>query len=433
MLNKLSRKSDPSEVKVKEEKTSSVKKSLIKTNRVETYAYEAITLSGEITKGEVKAASYAEAKRKLEHQELKVLRIMIKQPWYTLEFGRVVPISVLVQAIRQLSSFAQAGLPISKGLEVLVTSTEHKRMRQSLEELRLEIEGGTTFSEALLHQSKIYPAYFASIIASAERTGDIGISLQTLNEYLDRDLRSSRAVKSALFYPAVLLALAVVAVTLLSVVVLPRFEVFFQSLNVELPATTRALLWVTHFLGTYWWALLALTFISFILYFWVKSIPRGRIALDTAKMKMPILGNLMKLVAIERFCRVLSTLTQSQVPLPDALSMAGAATGNKVFERDINIDREAVINGEGLSVPLSRSKVFPKVAVQIFRVGEDSGQLGMQLSQASGFYSDELDFKMKNFTSLIEPIVLLVLGLGIGFVSVALVSAMYGIYSGVQA
>lgn len=427
MLNKLN-------LKKKEEKPAkgTEKKSLLKISKTETFSYEALSLTGDITKGEVQAASYAEAKRKLEHQELKVLRIVIKQPWYSLEFGRVVPISVLVQAIRQLSSFAQAGLPISKGLEVLVSSTEHKRMRQSLEELRLEIEGGTTFSEALLHQSKIYPSYFSSIIASAERTGDIGISLKTINEYLDRDLRSSRAVKSALFYPAVLLVLAIVAITLLSVVVLPRFEVFFQSLNVELPATTRALLWITHFLGTYWWALMAFSAIFAALYFWLKSIPKGRIWLDLTKMQMPILGNLMKLVAIERFCRVLATLTQSEVPLPDALAMAGAATGNTVFERDITIARESVINGEGLSVPLSRSKIFPKVAVQIFRVGEDSGQLGMQLAQASAFYSDELDYRMKNFTSLIEPIVLLILGSGIGFVSVALVSAMYGIYGGVQ-
>jgi len=397
-----------------------------------TYLYDAIDTNGAMQKGSVVATSYAEAKRKVEHQNLNLHRLVLKKPWYTIEIGKVVPLSVLVQAIRQLASFAQAGIPLSKGLEVLVLSTEHKRMAQSLEEVKFEIEGGTTFSEALRHQAKIYPVYFGAIIESAERTGNVSESLGTLNEYLDRDLRSSRAVKSALFYPVVLLGLAVVAITLLSVVVLPRFQVFFDSLNVQLPVTTRALLWTTHFLGTYWWALLALNVSLGSLYLWAKRIPKGRLLIDSAKLHLPILGGLARLVAIERFCRVLATLTKSQVPLPDALAMAGAATGNKVFERDINKAREGVINGEGLYSPLSQSKVFPRVAIQIFKVGEDSGQLDSQLAQAAGFYSDELDFRMKNFTGLIEPIVLLLLGGGIGFVAVALVSAMYGIYSGVE-
>ena len=396
------------------------------------YSYECTDAHSKVVTGVVTAASYSEAKFKLEHQQLFVQRITLRKPWWTLEFGKVVPTSVLLQATRQLSSFAQAGIPLSKGIEVLCLATEHARMRQSLEEIKLELEAGTTFSQALLHQPGIYPFYFSSIIAAAERTGNISEALMSLNEYLDRDLRSSRAVKAAMFYPAVLLSLSVVAITILSVAVLPRFEVFFASLDVELPPTTKALLWTTHFLGTYWWALLALTAGSLSGYAAARRNARGRLIIDQVKMRLPLFGGLVRLVAIERFCRVLATLSKSQVPLPDALSMAGKATGNKVFERDIEIARLGVINGEGLAGPLSRSKVFPSVAIQIFKVGEDSGQLDTQLEQSSGFYSDELDFRMKNFTGLLEPIVLLFLGGGIGFVAVALVSAMYGVYSGVE-
>lgn len=398
-----------------------------------TFKYEATTGEHLRTTGDVVANSYSEAKFKLEHDGLKPLRIVEVKPWYRLEFGRIVSLADLLVATRQLAAFAESGIPLSKAIQVLSESFDNKRMRQSLSELHLEIESGNTFSEALRHQAGIYPSYYVSIVSAAERTGNVTEALNTLSEYLDRDLKSARAVKSALYYPAVLVAIGAIAAILLSVYVLPKFEVFFSQLNANLPFATRLLLNITHFISATWWLGVIVLIAVVVFYMYAKQKPNLKYYVDQLKLKLPIFGSLFRLVALERFCRVLATLVKSHVPLPDALEMSSSATGNQVFQTQVMKVHADVLNGEGLAGPLGKTDVFPNVAVQIFKVGEDSGQLAEQLVQAAGFYSGELDYKMKNFTSLIEPVVLVVIGSVVGFIAVALISAMYGIYSGVQA
>jgi type IV pilus assembly protein PilC len=192
------------------------------------------------------------------------------------------------------------------------------------------------------------------------------------------------------------------------------------------------LLAITHLVQHWWWIFALLAIATTIALVVMRRNPRGRLTLDRIILKMPIAGSLAQLVALERFCRVLSTLVRTQVHLPEALELAGASTGNRVYEDAIMEARKRVLQGEGLAGPLERAKIFPTAAIQIFRIGEESGQLGSQLNQAASFYSDELDHRLKNFTALLEPATLIVIGGGVGFVAVALVSAMYGIYSGVR-
>ena len=399
---------------------------------INTYKYTGVDAAGKKASGTVKAATYGEAQYGLLGQGLTELTIKVYQPWYNLEFGKTVPLDELLQMTRQLSSFSQAGITAARGLSILSKTTEHKKMRQVLTELVLDIEGGATLSESVSRHPHVFPSYYSTILGAAERSGDLVDALETLNNYLERDLRSRRAVRSAMIYPIVLISLTVVAVTVLSVVVLPRFQVFFHSLDVKLPATTALLLSTTHFVATWWWGIGAgmLTFIVTIGY--LAKNPKTRIYIDRLIITLPIVGGLARLVSLERFCRVLSTLVKTQVPLPDALELAGNASGNMVFKNAILDARLRVLNGEGLAEPLSEYKIFPIAAIQILRIGEESGQLQSQLHQAAAFYSDELDHRMKNFTALLEPATLLFIGGGVGFVAVALVSAMYGIYSGVK-
>jgi type IV pilus assembly protein PilC len=236
-----------------------------------------------------------------------------------------------------------------------------------------------------------------------------------------------------MIYPAVLVSLTAIAVTVLSVFVLPRFQIFFSSLGVNLPLTTRMLLAFTHFVASWWWLLLIAAILSGIGIFYVRRDPRGRYFLDSLLLRIPVAGSLIELVALERFCRVLATLVRTHVHLPEALELSGSSTGNKVFEGAISAARIKVLQGEGLAKPLEEANIFPSAAIQIFRIGEESGQLGSQLNQAAAFYSDELDHRLKNFTALLEPATLLIIGGGVGFVAIALVSAMYGIYNGIHA
>lgn len=368
----------------------------------------------------------------LERDGISDITISHQKHWYDIEFGRPVSLEVLLQVTRQLASFSEAGIPVAKGIGILSETTDDKRMAEILEEILVDIEGGAQLSECVKQYPNIFPRYYSAILSSAERSGNLTEALATLNTYLERDLRSKRAVRSAMIYPVVLLALTLVAVVVLSVFVLPRFQVFFDSLSVRLPITTRILLSITHLVQHWWWVLVLIAAVVIASILVMRRYPHGRLTLDRMILKMPIAGSLAQLVALERFCRVLSTLVRTQVHLPEALELAGASTGNRVYEDAILEARKRVLQGEGLAGPLEKANIFPTAAIQIFRIGEESGQLGSQLNQAASFYSDELDHRLKNFTALLEPATLLIIGGGVGFVAVALVSAMYGIYSGVR-
>ncbi len=407
-------------------------KSAVAESAFSLYTYKGIGIDGAATTGSLSAKSRTEARFVLERNGVSNISVANSKRWYDMEFGRPVSLEVLLQVTRQLASFSEAGIPVAKGISILSETTENKRMAEILEEILMDVEGGAQLSDAVKQYPNVFPRYYSAILNSAERSGNLTEALSTLNSYLERDLRSKRAVRSAMVYPAVLIALTLLAVVVLSVFVLPRFQVFFDSLSVKLPLTTRMLLAVTHFVQNWWWAFVVLGVLAGIGLFFMRRAPKGRLKLDQIMLKLPVAGPLIELVALERFCRVLSTLVRTQVSLPDALELAGSSTGNRVFEDAITQARMRVIQGEGLAAPLERANIFPAAAVQIFRIGEESGQLGSQLSQAASFYSDELDHRLKNFTALLEPATLIVIGGGVGFVAIALVSAMYGIYSGVR-
>ena len=409
------------------------KKQTSKKKIINTYKFSGVLESGEKKSGTVKAATWGEAQYGLQRDGVLSLEINVYKPLLAMEFGKSVPLEVLLQTTRQLASFSQAGISVARAISILAKTTDHKKMQLILEELVQDIEGGATLSESVSRHPHVFPNYYATILGAAERSGDLVEALQTLNVYLERDLRSRRAVRSAMIYPAVLLSLTLVAVTVMSLVVLPRFQTFFASLNVRLPLTTRMLLNSTHFISKWWWALGSGFILSLIAFALALKNPKSRLVLDRLVLSVPVFGGLARLVSLERFCRVLATLVKSKVQLPDALDLAGKATGNMVFQQAISATRVRVLNGEGLAEPLSEYKIFPIAAIQILRIGEESGQLQSQLQQAASFYSDELDHRMKNFTALLEPITLLLIGGGVGFVAVALVSAMYGIYNGVKA
>ena len=396
------------------------------------FKYAGLNSQGETVSGTRLAMSRSELRFILERDGISDITISHQKHWYDIEFGRPVSLEVLLQVTRQLASFSEAGIPVAKGIGILSETTDDKRMAEILEEILVDIEGGAQLSECVKQYPNIFPRYYSAILSSAERSGNLTEALATLNTYLERDLRSKRAVRSAMIYPVVLLALTLVAVVVLSVFVLPRFQVFFDSLSVRLPITTRILLSITHLVQHWWWVLVLIAAVVIASILVMRRYPHGRLTLDRMILKMPIAGSLAQLVALERFCRVLSTLVRTQVHLPEALELAGASTGNRVYEDAILEARKRVLQGEGLAGPLEKANIFPTAAIQIFRIGEESGQLGSQLNQAASFYSDELDHRLKNFTALLEPATLLIIGGGVGFVAVALVSAMYGIYSGVR-
>jgi type IV pilus assembly protein PilC len=346
-----------------------------------------------------------------------------------IEFGNSVPKAVLLQFTRQLASFSGAGIPILQALSLLSESSKNKRMKATLISMMEDIRDGDTLPSAAAAHPNVFPEYYRAILEAAVRSGDMTSTFEVLANYLERELVAVRAVRSAMYYPAVLFGLALLAVIVLSTVVLPKFEAFFVSLNAELPWTTQALMNTSRFIGQWWWAIVGLIGLAVLAFWLIKKTTAGSYVIDNQKLKIPVFGKLLKFIALERFARILANLVTAGVPLADALKLCSQVMVNSAYERSILDARRQVIQGQGLATPLAQSGLFPQEAIQMFRVGEQTGQLSEQLTHSAKFYAGEVDYRLKTLSALIEPFILLVVGGGVGFLAVALVSAMYGIYS----
>jgi type IV pilus assembly protein PilC len=245
---------------------------------------------------------------------------------------------------------------------------------------------------------------------------------------LETDIEARSAITSALIYPAVVAVMAVVTVIVLAAFVLPKFRTFFSSLNAKLPLPTRMLLSISSFISTYWWAILGGILVVVVSVVALRRSRQGRAWLDSVYLKLPVAGGLLQAAIVERVCRVLASLVTAGVDLPRAMAVTSEAANNAVYTKGLNHIREEMMEGNGLAVPLAETGLFPAAARQMFRVGEETGTLDKQLATAAAFYHRELEIKVKHFTSLFEPAIIIFMGLIVGFVAVALVTAMYGIY-----
>jgi type IV pilus assembly protein PilC len=334
----------------------------------------------------------------------------------------------LMHFSRQMAVFVRAGVPLLDSLEAISEEMDDKVFKTALSDIMERLRGGDTFASAAAAHPEAFPEVYASILATAEYTGHLDDSLDRIALYIERDLEARRKVKEALFYPAIVLALSVVVVVILTVWVIPKFETFFKSFNAKLPLPTRILLDVAGFFSNWWFALLGGILLIVIAIFATLKSEKGREKLDAFVLKVPMVGDVVHHAILERFCRILSAMVLSGVPLPEALVVTATATNNAVFKKGLAKAREGMMRGEGLAAPMAESNLFPASARQMFKVGEATGTLDDQLEVAATYFDRELDYKLKRFTSLFEPAVILFAGLVVGFVAIALVSAMYGIY-----
>lgn len=340
-----------------------------------------------------------------------------------------VPRKDLMHFSRQLAVFIKAGIPILDALEAIREEMGNKFFGTIVDSIIESLRSGATFADAASEHAEAFPPYYLGILRSAELTGRLDTVLVQLSDYIERDLDARRKVTSALTYPAVIAGLSVVVVVVLVSFVLPRFKTFFDSLNTELPLPTRMLLAISGFL-TDWWFVIAGVLVALLAVLMTGlQTRRGKAVRDTILLKLPIFGDLLEHVVLERFCRILSSMMMAGVPLPNALAVTTDATSNHVYKAGLTEAREAMMRGEGLAGPLIETGLFPPSAKQMFRVGENTGTLDEQLQTAAVYFERELDYKIKRFTNLFEPAVIIAMGVVVGFVAVALVSAMYGIFN----
>ena len=315
-----------------------------------------------------------------------------------------------------------------EALEVIAEETTDKLLKKVLLDMVMELQAGDTFASAAASHPEAFPRYYVAVLESAELTGTLDTVLLELAQYLETDIEARSAITSALIYPAVVAVMAIATVIILATFVLPKFRTFFASLNAKLPLPTRMLLSISGFVSTWWWAIAGIMLITAITFVALRRSRQGRAWLDSVLLKLPVAGSLLQAAIVERVCRVLASLVTAGVDLPRAMSVTAEASNNAVYNEGINHIREQMMEGQGLANPLAETGLFPGAARQMFRVGEETGTLDKQLTTAAAFYHRELEIKVKHFTSLFEPAIIIFMGVIVGFVAIALVSAMYGIY-----
>lgn len=398
-----------------------------------TYAYVAMGADGGVTTGKAKAVDRRAAETMLSDRGLLDVELTEKKGFLQAEISaKRVKREEIMHLSRQLGAFVHAGLPLVEAVHTLGTESANSSVRRMMADVEDRLRGGDTLSDCLDSHPKIFPEFYRGILRSAELTGELDTVLEQLAKYLERDLEARRKIKSAMIYPSIIAGMSLVTVVVLSVFVLPKFKVFFAGLHAELPLPTRMLLATTDFFGHWWWALLAGVLTLAVMLFIAVHTPPGRYAKDRLVLALPVVGETVRYALIERFSRILSSMLGAGVPLPEALRVATNSLRNVVFTSALSDVADSMLEGEGLATPLVRTRLFPPTAAQMMRVGEDTGTLDTQLEVTAHYYAGELDYKIKKLTSLIEPVVIVAMGLVVGFVAIALVSAMYGVFGQVK-
>lgn len=395
------------------------------------FRYVAVAPDGTKVRAKADAVNVDSLRNELLARQLDVKRISKQRKFNEIEITRrKVPRTDLMHFSRQVAAFVRAGIPLVEALEIVRESASNDRLKEILTETIELIQVGVPFSDALDRHRDVFPSYYIGILRSAEITGRLDSVLEQLSKYIERDAEARQKVRAALTYPLVIFVMAIVTVVILVAYVLPKFTEFFKEFDAELPTITKVLLDIANFFETWWWAL-ALAVVALIVA--VAQINRseaGRFRRDRMILRLPVIGEVARYTVIERFCRIIAAMMQAGVPLPEAMQAAIEGSNNGVYANALGHVRDAMLEGEGMARPIVATGLFPAAATQMMRVGEETGTLDQQLNSAADFFAKELDYKLARLAALAEPAVIVVMGVIVGFVAVALVSAMYGIFQG---
>jgi type IV pilus assembly protein PilC len=327
----------------------------------------------------------------------------------------------IVVFTRQFATMIDAGLPLVQCLEILSSQQDNAFFKEVLLKVKGDVEAGSTFADALRKHPRVYNDLYCNLVAAGEAGGILDTILNRLAVYIEKSMNLKKKVKGAMVYPSAVMAVAILVVSSLLLFVIPVFQKMFADMGGTLPSFTQLVINISDILRTYWWAF-GLFFVGF--FFSFRSYYRtekGREKVDDYLLKFPVLGTLIKKVAIAKFTRTLSTMLSSGVPILEGLEIVARTSGNKTVEKAIMKTRASIGEGKTIAEPLGASGIFPPMVVQMISVGESTGALDSMLSKIADFYDDEVDSAVAALTSLLEPILMVFLGTTIG----ALVIAMY--------
>jgi len=386
------------------------------------FTYRGTNRTGASVAGEMTASSKTELQSLLRRQQITPTKMSEKGKEFNLPtFGGGVKAKELAVFTRQFSVMIDAGLPLVQCLEILGSQQENKTFQKVLMGTRSAVEGGSTLSAAMKQYPKVFDALYSNMVEAGETGGILDTILQRLSTYIEKNVKLQRAVKSAMVYPIGVLTIAGGVIILLLWKVVPVFATLFAGMGVDLPLPTKIVIAASHFVGSIFGLLLVVGAAAIIigLKVWYGT-PQGRFAIDTVILKLPVLGMLMRKIAVGRFTRTLGTLISSGVPILEGLDITAKTSGNAVVERALNRVRKSLEEGKSLTEPLRESEVFPGMVTQMIAVGEQTGAMDAMLQKIADFYEDEVDAAVKDLLTALEPIMIVFLGNVVGGVVISM-------------
>ena len=393
------------------------------------YKYRGTNRSGASVSGVMTAANKSELATLLKRQQITPTKMSEKGKEFNIPtFGSGVSSKELAIFTRQFSVMIDAGLPLVQCLEILASQQENKTFQKVLTATRAQVEGGATLSTAMRGSPKVFDPLYTNMVEAGETGGILDTILQRLSTYIEKNVKLQRAVKSALVYPVGVLSVAAGVITLLLWKVVPIFATLFAGLGVDLPLPTKMVIAMSNFVGSIFGLLILVGFIAaiFALKVWYGT-PQGKYALDATILKMPVVGILMRKIAVARFTRTLGTLISSGVPILEGLDITAKTAGNAVVERALNKVRKSLEEGKSLTDPLKETAVFPGMVTQMIAVGEQTGAMDAMLQKIADFYEEEVDAAVKDLLTALEPIMIVFLGLVVGGVVISMYLPLFSL------
>jgi len=395
-----------------------------------TFTYTARSFQGEMRTATLEAASRDDVIAQLRRQRLNVVKIDEATPKKP-KRGHIKMRDIVIFT-RQFSTMINAGLPLVQAMTILAEQSQNKTLSEITRKVVFDVESGNTVADAMGKHPQAFSSLYVNMVAAGEAGGILDTILMRLATFMEKNDALIRKVKGAMIYPGVIMTVAAIAVTVLLIFVIPVFENLFSSAGLALPLPTRVVMGASRFLKAYWFVVLGAVGVSVFLFKRYRATSNGKLRIDKFLLAVPVLGDVLRKAAVSRFTRTLGTLISSGVSILDGLEITAKTAGNRVVQDAIMESRTSIAGGDTISAPLKKSGVFPPMVISMIAVGEQTGGLDEMLSKIADFYDEEVDAAVSNLLSLLEPVMIVFLGVVVGGMVVSMYLPIFDMINAVQ-
>jgi len=402
---------------------------------VATFVYNAVDPTGRAIKGKVDADNEQIVLAKLHEQHFHIVSVNEARAGMKISIaGKAgkVKLQSLVVFSRQFATMIDAGIPIIKCLDILESQTKDEVLKGVLNATRKDVKGGLSLTDAISKHPAVFSKLYVNMIRAAEIGGILDVILDRLAGFLEKEMEIRGKIKSAMMYPTIVLVFAFIMVAALLTFVLPKFKEIFSSMNVDMPPVTQALFDASDWFRAYWYVVILLGVVGSIAFKQYDKTTKGHYNIDKIKLKLPIVGDLSLKLSISRFTRTFGTLIASGVPMMRSMEIIGETSGNAVLAEAVANARVSIREGAKISAPLASSGLFPAMVTHMIDVGEETGRLSEMLTKVSDFYDDEVDAMVKGLTSMIEPLLIVFMGVLVGFIAISVMTPIFKLVSSIH-